>query len=275
MRRDKAKASSKDTTNEWYTPKWVINALGGKKSFDLDPCAPTKRHWTAKKCLTVADNGLTKEWNGRVFLNPPYGAGLIDPWLTKMAMHSGGGIALIPAGMETSWFQTKITAGNAMFVFLRRLKFEPAKGKSKQKNSSPAHISVLIAFSDADVTIIEKAMIAGKLDGLLFYGPIGVEELAAGYTQAEAALRGEEIPSNEEIAARLPPAERKKFLDEWIASVAEDSGPDLEKEIATALAKWKKVAKREAKNRRQKPTVKKTLSRISRRGASLRRAQSK
>ena len=257
MRRDKAKASSKDTTNEWYTPKWVIDALGGKKSFDLDPCAPSRKHWTAKKCLTEADNGLTKEWRGRVFLNPPYGAGLIDPWLTKMAMHSGGGIALIPAGMETNWFQTKITAGKAMFVFLRRLKFEPATGKLKQSNGSPAHISILIAFSDADVTMVEKAMIAEKLDGLLFYGPIGAEELATGYTQAEAALKGEEIPSYEEIAARLSPAERKKFLGEWIASLAENSGPDLEREIATALQKWKKVATKEARNRGAKPLRKK------------------
>lgn len=28
---------SKQTTDEWYTPKWILDALG---SFDLDPCAP-------------------------------------------------------------------------------------------------------------------------------------------------------------------------------------------------------------------------------------------
>ena len=29
--------NSKNTTDEWYTPKSIIDALG---QFDLDPCAP-------------------------------------------------------------------------------------------------------------------------------------------------------------------------------------------------------------------------------------------
>ena len=31
---------SANTTDEWYTPKEIIDALG---KFDLDPCAPVKR----------------------------------------------------------------------------------------------------------------------------------------------------------------------------------------------------------------------------------------
>ena len=41
---------SKQTTDEWYTPKWIVDALG---SFDLDPCAPENRLWnTAKRHIT-------------------------------------------------------------------------------------------------------------------------------------------------------------------------------------------------------------------------------
>lgn len=33
---------SVNTTDEWYTPKEIIDALG---KFDLDPCAPVKPLW--------------------------------------------------------------------------------------------------------------------------------------------------------------------------------------------------------------------------------------
>ena len=47
---------SKQTTDEWYTPKWIVDALG---SFDLDPCAPENRLWnTAKRHITPSEDGL-------------------------------------------------------------------------------------------------------------------------------------------------------------------------------------------------------------------------
>lgn len=36
-----------NTTIEWYTPKYIIEALGD--DFDLDPCAPCNNWYTAKK----------------------------------------------------------------------------------------------------------------------------------------------------------------------------------------------------------------------------------
>ena len=51
---------SKQTTDEWYTPKWIVDALG---SFDLDPCAPENRLWnTAKRHITPSEDGLKTEW---------------------------------------------------------------------------------------------------------------------------------------------------------------------------------------------------------------------
>lgn len=54
---------SKQTTDEWYTPKWIVDALG---SFDLDPCAPENRLWnTAKRHITPSEDGLKTEWGGK------------------------------------------------------------------------------------------------------------------------------------------------------------------------------------------------------------------
>lgn len=43
------KAGGKSGTVEWYTPPYIIDALGGK--FDLDPCAPKKRLVHSKDLL--------------------------------------------------------------------------------------------------------------------------------------------------------------------------------------------------------------------------------
>ena len=62
--------SAKMGKDEWLTPPELIRALG---EFDLDPCAPINRPWpTAGGHFTREDDGLTKEWFGRVWLNPPY-----------------------------------------------------------------------------------------------------------------------------------------------------------------------------------------------------------
>ena len=61
---------SANTSDEWYTPREIIEALG---EFDLDPCAPMHPLWpTAKIMYNKQDNGLVQNWKGRVWLNPPY-----------------------------------------------------------------------------------------------------------------------------------------------------------------------------------------------------------
>ena len=57
-------------TVEWYTPKWIFNALNLK--FDLDPCQPVGGiDWIpANKYYTIEDDGLKQDWSGNVWLNP-------------------------------------------------------------------------------------------------------------------------------------------------------------------------------------------------------------
>ena len=40
----------KVATVEWYTPPYIIEALGN--DFDLDPAAPKREWYTARKCFT-------------------------------------------------------------------------------------------------------------------------------------------------------------------------------------------------------------------------------
>lgn len=77
-----AEKGGKSATTEWYTPQYIIEALGGK--FDLDPCAPFIEWHTANKCFTKEIDGLSMVWEGRVFLNPPYSNPIIKAFCSSI-----------------------------------------------------------------------------------------------------------------------------------------------------------------------------------------------
>jgi hypothetical protein len=69
-------AQHSSATNEHYTPSLVVEParrlLGG---FDLDPasCPIANETVKASRIFTIADDGLSQPWSGRVFVNPPGG----------------------------------------------------------------------------------------------------------------------------------------------------------------------------------------------------------
>lgn len=96
-------------TNEWATPQAFFDELNTEFHFTLDPCA---RHDNAKceRYYTIEDDGLTKNWGGRVFCNPPYGRE-IGKWVKKCYEESKRCevvVMLIPARTDTSYFHDYI-----------------------------------------------------------------------------------------------------------------------------------------------------------------------
>ncbi len=55
------------TTNDYYTPKWLFDAMG--LEFDIDVAAPAQGiPWIpAKRWFSQADDGLAQEWGGGWF----------------------------------------------------------------------------------------------------------------------------------------------------------------------------------------------------------------
>ena len=88
------------TTDDHYTPAFIFEAL--KLDFDIDVAAPVGGvAWIpAKKYYTLLDDGLTCEWSGLIWCNPPYSK--ITPWAIKMLQHNNG-VALLPVG-KSQWF---------------------------------------------------------------------------------------------------------------------------------------------------------------------------
>jgi hypothetical protein len=143
-------------TDEWLTPPEIIAALG---SFDLDPCSPINRPWsTAAAHLTIEDDGLSSNWSGRVWMNPPYGP-QTGQWLAKLADH-GRGSALIFARTETSMFHRYVWERARALLFLEgRLHFYDVLGNRAKHNAGGP--SVIVAYGDGDAGVLAGCGLAG------------------------------------------------------------------------------------------------------------------
>lgn len=106
-------------TTTWVTPRWVFDWLG---RFDLDPATFDGHPWP---CATEnrSSGGLDTPWHGRVFLNPPFTNGQIEPFVRRMAEH-GDGVLVVAARVETDWFQDYVFgAARAIWFPRRRINF--------------------------------------------------------------------------------------------------------------------------------------------------------
>lgn len=90
----------KGTSDEHYTPRSLFEQLNIK--FDLDVAAPHEQpnsmadKWFCKCC----SDGLTQNWFGNVWMNPPYSSP--TEWVDKFIAH-GQGIALLPITRGQWW----------------------------------------------------------------------------------------------------------------------------------------------------------------------------
>lgn len=121
---------------EWYTPREIIDrVIAVFGTIDLDPCssADAQRTVRAARYYTQQDDGLTLEWHGNVYINPPYGDAIV-PWIPRMvaaytSSEITAAIALLPGRTETDWF-APLFSYPICFVH-GRLRF------SGSKNSAP------------------------------------------------------------------------------------------------------------------------------------------
>lgn len=130
------------STDEAYTPAWVFDAAG--LVFGMDVCAPADPAWRrcpAKRYLTADDDGLAVEWDGTVWMNPPYSGPA--PWVSRFVAH-GDGLALLPALRGTPWAAELLGAADA--VALLSVEFDRPAGGT-EGGSGPC-VSILAAMGE-------------------------------------------------------------------------------------------------------------------------------
>jgi len=165
------------TTHDWLTPPEILNALG---AFDLDPCASQHQPWrTATTQYTIEDDGLSREWVGRVWCNPPYGPHA-ETFLRSSSEH-GNGIVKIFARTETRAFHEYCwQRASGMLFMAGRIRFRLPGGGMAGPAGAP---SVLIAYGEANAQALRACGLPGYYVGL----PNDAIELSRGDLFTEAA----------------------------------------------------------------------------------------
>lgn len=150
-----------NSTDEWYTPREIIDALG---PFDLDPCAPLYPLWrTATIMYDKHIDGLSREWKGRVWLNPPYSRPLIERFVKRLAEH-GNGIALLFNRCDSGLFHEQVFDKASAMLFMRgRIRFFRPDGS---RGNSPGCGSILVAYGENNTHSLERSGIPGHFISL-------------------------------------------------------------------------------------------------------------
>jgi phage N-6-adenine-methyltransferase len=121
--------------NEWYTPRNIIEtARAVMGSVDLDPASSDCANEVvdAETYYTAETDGLTKEWFGNVWMNPPYSTELIDKFVDKLVEQRSNykqAIVLVNNATETEWFEKIVNIASVVCFPRHRVKFYKPDGK--------------------------------------------------------------------------------------------------------------------------------------------------
>jgi len=122
--------------NEWYTPAIFIEAARSVMgSIDCDPASSAIANKTVRAHIfyTKDDDGLTKKWGEKVWINPPYAQPLISEFCdalvhkfnTKEVRES---CVLVNNATETQWFQKLLMICGSVCFLKSRVKFLDPQG---------------------------------------------------------------------------------------------------------------------------------------------------
>lgn len=123
--------------NEWYTPADHVERvrlfLG---EIDLDPASSqiAQQAIQAGQYFTKEDDSLSREWFGRVWLNPPYAQPEIQQFAEKMVEEVRAGrvveaVMLTHNYTDTAWFHIAESAASAICFTRGRIAFVSPEGE--------------------------------------------------------------------------------------------------------------------------------------------------
>jgi phage N-6-adenine-methyltransferase len=123
--------------NEWFTPaEYIELARKVLGVIDLDPASHplAQKIVQARTFFTKKQDGLSKEWGGRVWLNPPYAQPEIGNFIDKLiaefvARRVSAAVLLTHNYTDTSWFHNAASVAERICFTRGRIRFEAPHGE--------------------------------------------------------------------------------------------------------------------------------------------------
>ncbi len=125
--------------DNWETPPEVFARYGAPHRLSLDVCAEA----SSSKCpeyFSPALDGLTQNWSGRVWMNPP--CSNLRAWVAKAFRsrnHCECIVCLLPARTDTKWFHSYVYRRAAIRFIKGRISFV-YQGDTFNRSSFPLMI---------------------------------------------------------------------------------------------------------------------------------------
>lgn len=154
-------------SQEWYTPKEVVDSvIAALGEIDIDPCSNSHENPNvpAKVYYTKEDDGLSKDWYGRLYMNPPYGRD-VKKWADKALAEIAAGrvteaVILVAARTDTRAFEALADTCRCWCAVKGRLKF------SGCENSAPFP-SAIFYFGTNASTFYHHFVEMGQVWGII------------------------------------------------------------------------------------------------------------
>lgn len=145
---------------EWYTPPWVLDlarqVLG---VIDLDPasCAVANQTVQAARYYTKDDDGYSKPWQGRVWLNPPFDD--TGRWARRLAAAYVDGdvsaaLMLVNSAPGYTWYEELADVWPAIQL-RKRLAFVRGDGNTNKDKGGLAKKSQTLFYFGPDIDRFE------------------------------------------------------------------------------------------------------------------------
>ena len=171
---------SKSGDDEWYSPPNIVEiarkTMGG---IDLDPASSAEANAVvgAEKYYTKADNGMTYQWAGRVFMNPPYAG--VTPYdgkkafIAKLVRHYLVGdvseaCMICPMDFSPSWGQPIRDHACAYFFTCGNMKFY----KCDDPDAQPQGNGSLVVYFGHRPGVFEETCYKYHKGVVLFPSPV-------------------------------------------------------------------------------------------------------
>lgn len=127
-------------TDMWATPQDFFDKYNREFNFQIDVCA-TQDNAKCKEYFTEEQDGLSLEWTGICWMNPPYGRE-IKHWIKKAydssVQNDATIVCLVPSRTDTKWWHDYVMKASRIDFIKGRLKF------GDSKNPAPFPSAVVI-----------------------------------------------------------------------------------------------------------------------------------